>query len=123
NPLLLPLRLSKRPLANSSLFTATPTDYISTLSLHDALPIFILHQPFQPIHEEDNHSLAPSAPSYPSDWSAKPGKFRRISREKSRDRKSTRLNSSHVKISYAVLCLKKKKLTRDVHLTKDRISR
>src|SRR5439155_3638620 len=29
-----------------------------------------------------------------------------------RDRKSTRLNSSHVAISYAVFCLKKKKLTR-----------
>src|SRR5690606_41035667 len=29
------------------------------------------------------------------------------------DRKSTRLNSSHVKISYAVFCLKKKKLARD----------
>src|SRR5436309_4660708 len=28
------------------------------------------------------------------------------------DRKSTRLNSSHVKISYAVFCLKKKKLCR-----------
>src|SRR5690606_39544940 len=31
------------------------------------------------------------------------------SREESGDRKSTRLNSSHVKISYAVFCLKKKK--------------
>src|SRR5690606_39588439 len=30
---------------------------------------------------------------------------------KHRDRKSTRLNSSHVKISYAVFCLKKKKTT------------
>src|SRR3989442_1335916 len=30
--------------------------------------------------------------------------------ERSRDRKSTRLNSSHVRISYAVFCLKKKKL-------------
>src|SRR5436309_9720088 len=29
------------------------------------------------------------------------------------DRKSTRLNSSHVKISYAVFCLKKKKITAD----------
>src|SRR3989442_9676723 len=28
------------------------------------------------------------------------------------DRKSTRLNSSHVRISYAVFCLKKKKITR-----------
>src|SRR3984957_20792392 len=33
-------------------------------------------------------------------------------KEKRRDRKSTRLNSSHVKISYAVFCLKKKQKTR-----------
>src|SRR5690606_41513474 len=32
-----------------------------------------------------------------------------LAREPGRDRKSTRLNSSHVKISYAVFCLKKKK--------------
>src|SRR5690606_41374305 len=31
------------------------------------------------------------------------------------DRKSTRLNSSHVKISYAVFCLKKKKKTKQQH--------
>src|SRR5690625_6712927 len=36
-------------------------------------------------------------------WHACPGRTR------SRDRKSTRLNSSHVAISYAVFCLKKKK--------------
>src|SRR2546421_7479257 len=34
-------------------------------------------------------------------------------RRKNRDRKSTRLNSSHDQISYAVFCLKKKKKTRD----------
>src|SRR5690606_39666207 len=34
-----------------------------------------------------------------------------ISHQIKRDRKSTRLNSSHVKISYAVFCLKKKKKT------------
>src|SRR2546427_6059672 len=34
---------------------------------------------------------------------------------KSRDRKSTRLNSSHSQISYAVFCLKKKKKTKDKH--------
>src|SRR5690349_23916943 len=33
-----------------------------------------------------------------------------------RDRKSTRLNSSHVEISYAVFCLKKKKKKEDKHL-------
>src|SRR5690606_42105026 len=36
---------------------------------------------------------------------------RRHRRSGTRDRKSTRLNSSHVKISYAVFCLKKKKVT------------
>src|SRR5690606_42021946 len=34
-----------------------------------------------------------------------------------RDRKSTRLNSSHVKISYAVFCLKKKKKKQSTHIT------
>src|SRR5690554_7735408 len=34
---------------------------------------------------------------------------RLVEREAERDRKSTRLNSSHVRISYAVFCLKKKK--------------
>src|SRR3989442_4764205 len=33
--------------------------------------------------------------------------------ETGQDRKSTRLNSSHVRISYAVFCLKKKKIHRD----------
>src|SRR2546430_5166859 len=35
----------------------------------------------------------------------------------SEDRKSTRLNSSHSQISYAVFCLKKKKKDKDVYLT------
>src|SRR5690625_5716548 len=35
------------------------------------------------------------------------------------DRKSTRLNSSHVAISYAVFCLKKKKITEKAQLTND----
>src|SRR5690554_7067835 len=39
----------------------------------------------------------------------RPGAPRRRRRPESRDRKSTRLNSSHVRISYAVFCLKKKK--------------
>src|SRR5690606_41624629 len=41
---------------------------------------------------------APSAPRHRRPWETR-----------TRDRKSTRLNSSHVKISYAVFCLKKKK--------------
>src|SRR3989442_5121030 len=38
------------------------------------------------------------------------------------DRKSTRLNSSHVRISYAVFCLKKKKKTTTQHLLRDVVS-
>src|SRR5436309_15961476 len=38
-----------------------------------------------------------------------PARRGRADRQPHRDRKSTRLNSSHVKISYAVFCLKKKK--------------
>src|SRR3989442_1798599 len=43
--------------------------------------------------------------------------FRTSCRSSSRDRKSTRLNSSHVRISYAVFCLKKKKRLYAAHLT------
>src|SRR3989442_9849934 len=39
------------------------------------------------------------------------------SSDASRDRKSTRLNSSHVRISYAVFCLKKKKKKSFEHIT------
>src|SRR5207249_9932932 len=77
--------------------TATPALY--TLSLHDALPISSTSagsrapRPVRP--------AAPcTAPSTP-----RPGELRPC---RGRDRKSTRLNSSHVSISYAVFCLKKK---------------
>src|SRR5690349_23883472 len=48
--------------------------------------------------------------------SGRPRSTRSRSRTTSgRDRKSTRLNSSHVEISYAVFCLKKKKLHNQIH--------
>src|SRR5690606_39933163 len=76
----------------------------SPLSLHDALPI--------------SSGCGYSTDSRPCLRATKlgirsmgPGRYRalRAIRSSSRDRKSTRLNSSHVKISYAVFCLKKKK--------------
>src|SRR5579862_5398822 len=71
----------------SFFFNDTATTEIYTLSLHDALPI----------------SCSPSAGSgYPG--------ARGAGRSSRSDRKSTRLNSSHSSISYAVFCLKKKKL-------------
>src|SRR5437870_6517885 len=82
-------------------FAAPATTEIYTLSLHDALPI--------------SWRAASSgwAKQAESRWSMitrtiRP-KWARRSRRRGRDRKSTRLNSSHVAISYAVFCLKKKK--------------
>src|SRR5437868_10150742 len=68
-------------------FTDTATPEIYPLSLHDALPIF-------------------AAPPLARRAAPRGGAGRR---GHVRDRKSTRLNSSHVSISYAVFCLKKKK--------------
>src|SRR5258705_4828904 len=67
-------------------FNDTATTEIYTLSLHDALPIYY-------------HDLHARLPAVRSEQSGSAGY---------RDRKSTRLNSSHLGISYAVFCLKKK---------------
>src|SRR2546426_3649980 len=70
-------------------FNDTATTEIYTLSLHDALPICAREQP------EGGRARAEG------------GVEKRVDGDE--DRKSTRLNSSHLVISYAVFCLKKKK--------------
>src|SRR2546426_11927665 len=79
-------------------FNDTATTEIYTLSLHDALPIS------PPAAARDRSRTTPALPSRPrhgDPGGGAPGDIR--------DRKSTRLNSSHLVISYAVFCLKKKK--------------
>src|SRR5439155_22881116 len=86
-------------------FTDPSTTDIYTLSLHDALPISQTRCPCPP----DRSASGSRACARPADR-AEPGRAgacRLAGRP--RDRKSTRLNSSHVAISYAVFCLKKKK--------------
>src|SRR5260221_7580841 len=79
-------------------FNDTATTEIYTLSLHDALPI----------------SEAPRCPRCPSTL-LRTRQCQRPSRNpRAQDRKSTRLNSSHTVISYAVFCLKKKKTTNEL---------
>src|SRR5258705_10254656 len=73
-------------------FNDTATTEIYTLSLHDALPIYL-----------DNLGLAVNV-EVNRELAARYGI--------TADRKSTRLNSSHLGISYAVFCLKKKKKIR-----------
>src|SRR5207244_13412738 len=97
------LLLSRTLLPFSSYMTPPTTD-IYTLSLHDALPIW------PPCR---NRSSPETGQRKSADRSArvKPETTLRARSSVSvvQDRKSTRLNSSHQIISYAVFCLKKKK--------------
>src|SRR5687768_17747686 len=89
--------------------TATATTEIYTLSLHDALPIWVAELP-------EGSGLAASRRASGRFWShndsGEPVLFALDTNGRVTgrlDRKSTRLNSSHGYISYAVFCLKKKK--------------
>src|SRR3712207_9564514 len=97
-------------------FNDTATTEIYTLSLHDALPISRLGgqraggrgPPARPgrrcaDHRPPRRGAAPDRPRQAGGLTPLP----RFSAE-TQDRKSTRLNSSHANISYAVFCLKKK---------------
>src|SRR5438552_10380860 len=78
-------------------FHDTATTAIYTLSLHDALPIYRRRRPRIAGGGRPPGGAAPGA-----------GHVDRRAPRGGRDRKSTRLNSSHQIISYAVFCLKKK---------------
>src|SRR5690606_41814590 len=99
-------------------FSASAATDIHTLSLHDALPIYesarfdvertgaladrpgrLVAVPLERVARDFRLTT--------DSWSTEDFAFTIYSP----DRKSTRLNSSHVKISYAVFCLKKKKLS------------
>src|SRR5436309_15281289 len=94
-------------------FNDTAPTEIYTLSLHDALPIYGRptlgpgsdHQPSRPVVEERDLDA---------------GAIVGLDQRAPIDRKSTRLNSSHVKISYAVFCLKKKKKKKDRKLLREK---
>src|SRR3712207_7008349 len=102
-------------------FNDTATTEIYTLSLHDALPIYLQHPGMvlegelrfllvvnvlrRAVPEHDRARLVPSG--------RRAGPAPAIAAV---DRKSTRLNSSHANISYAVFCLKKKKKSPPIFL-------
>src|SRR5947209_15819581 len=83
-----------RPRGSVLFFTAPPTTAIYTLSLHDALPILALHGIGLRVQRLTQ---------------GLPAAAHRGNQQHGQDRKSTRLNSSHANISYAVFCLKKKR--------------
>src|SRR5438874_7044481 len=88
-------------------FHHPPTPHIYTLSLHDALPISF---PRLRAHRNGSGERQPSGKVQNSSSAN-----RKSLSGVSRDRKSTRLNSSHVEISYAVFCLKKKNVPHPVN--------
>src|SRR3712207_6847989 len=99
-------------------FNDTATTEIYTLSLHDALPIYDdrrtqagqhpdqaqhREQPSEALDQPSGHHRGHRGPE-------REGGHRQPGLQRGQpDRKSTRLNSSHANISYAVFCLKKKK--------------
>src|SRR5690349_24144544 len=86
-------------------FHDPPTTEIYTLSLHDALPISSAFAPAVPRAFANESAFCLSSPKE----IVSGRELDNFSIVISEDRKSTRLNSSHVEISYAVFCLKKKK--------------
>src|SRR2546421_1223345 len=98
--------ISARETCSLFFFNDTATTEIYTLSLHDALPI--CHRALFPVHADaplfgschERRLRAVPSPFLTVTLGVGPGVHG--------DRKSTRLNSSHDQISYAVFCLKKK---------------
>src|SRR3712207_7812566 len=84
-------------------FNETATTEIYTLSLHDALPILArVEGEVVREHPEVNRRVFVAGEAYEANLAVALRLLQRL------DRKSTRLNSSHANISYAVFCLKKK---------------
>src|SRR5699024_12174913 len=103
-------------------YTPTLNSYIYTLSLHDALPIFremtksirnkFDTNTYDSLKKEIRNLKPPMRQQVIRAFSIY---FHLINIAEQKDRKSTRLNSSHVSISYAVFCLKKKKKKKHIH--------
>src|SRR3712207_8115285 len=98
-------------------FNDTATTEIYTLSLHDALPISPRCLPHDPRGPEahDRPEVGPDRQPVQHLGAGQPRAGQLLDGQggsaglHQEDRKSTRLNSSHANISYAVFCLKKKK--------------
>src|SRR5256885_6942967 len=92
------------PTSSFFFFNDTATTEIYTLSLHDALPISLAH------YDAEVDDASPQAQYRKAvRLTAQTGTVVATWGRLRADRKSTRLNSSHLVISYAVFCLKKKK--------------
>src|SRR5207253_10020224 len=103
-------------------FHAPPPPHLYTLSLHDALPILTMLRILDgermklELFGNELELLAERVRDVEPAW-VLAAELRELVGgpiDISKDRKSTRLNSSHVAISYAVFCLKKKKKQKQI---------
>src|SRR5438876_5515095 len=92
---------------------------IYTLSLHDALPICSCAKPIEP--RPFRRERPQRQPENRSSRREPARIFLRAPVAHDLDRKSTRLNSSHPSISYAVFCLKKKKYEKQVDIGQEQV--
>src|SRR2546422_9993435 len=99
--------ITSQPLSPFFFFNDTATTEIYTLSLHDALPIYRGRS--HPAHRWA-YEQAWSKYGWREGWALMTPELELDHT----DRKSTRLNSSHGYISYAVFCLKKKKTEKQI---------
>src|SRR3712207_7421802 len=103
-------------------FNDTATTEIYTLSLHDALPILAAGVPTTRIEAALPPGtpvvrVMPNTPALVDEGMSVLSAGSNAGEQhldEAEDRKSTRLNSSHANISYAVFCLKKKKKNRHI---------
>src|SRR5690606_41935653 len=104
--------LAARP-ARHFFVTLPARPELYTLSLHDALPISVPAGPVVAVDQAGAHAFGElrvaTAVQAQGVFQAEHLGQRQVAAAPELDRKSTRLNSSHVKSSYAVFCLKKKK--------------
>src|SRR3989442_13463244 len=94
-----------RPMSPLFFFNDTPTTEIYTLSLHDALPIYLRLR--RMLHLGTHRAASVLLDRYVRRGVIPPSAHIPI---KKKDPKSTRLNSSHVRISYSVFCLTSKSI-------------
>src|SRR2546430_7605998 len=97
-------------------FNDTATTEIYTLSLHDALPISSIVAQQSKVERKSRSNFATTMvqPGFAAASIFAPSGRFASGTEPLTDRKSTRLNSSHSQISYAVFCLKKKNTTQTI---------
>src|SRR3712207_7555061 len=88
-------------------FNDTATTEIYTLSLHDALPILLNNPSTWSVDSGPKITIGEANPNDEKEPTGAKRWHGSLS-DWDKDRKSTRLNSSHANISYAVFCLKKK---------------